>query len=189
MDIARKPDERGGDLCDIDGAVVRARDRARFKPVASGVEIERKFLLDGLPPTMRYARRVPIRQGYIALDGDTEVRVRITPNAAVLTIKAGRGGVRMEEEVTLDRRQGDALWELTEGRRVQKTRRRVRIGTAEAEIDEYSGALDGLVVAEVEFADEEAARAFEPPDWFRHEVTDDGRYANRSLATDGIPEG
>jgi len=157
--------------------------------VASGVEIERKFLLDGLPPTMRYARRVPIRQGYLALDGDIEVRVRLTPKAAVLTIKAGRGGVRTEEEVTLDRRQGDALWELTEGRRVQKTRRRVRIGDAEAEIDEYSGALDGLVVAEVEFADEEAARAFEPPAWFGREVTDDGRYANRGLATDGIPAG
>jgi CYTH domain-containing protein len=189
MDMVRKPDERGGALCDIDDVAACAGDRARFEPVASGVEIERKFLLDGLPPTMRYARRVPIRQGYLALDGDVEVRVRLTPKAAVLTIKGGRGGVRSEEEVVLDRRQGDALWELTEGRRVQKTRRRVRIGDAEAEIDEYSGALDGLVVAEVEFADEEAARAFEPPAWFRHEVTDDRRYANRSLATDGLPEG
>jgi CYTH domain-containing protein len=155
--------------------------------MAQGIEIERKFLLDGLPPTMRYARRVPIRQGYIALDGDTEVRVRITPKAAVLTIKAGRGGVRTEEEVTLDSRQGDALWELTEGRRVQKTRRRVRIGDAEVEVDEYGGSLDGLVVAEVEFADEEASRAFEPPAWFVREVTDDWRYSNRSLASDGIP--
>lgn len=155
--------------------------------MARGIEIERKFLLDGLPPTMRFARREPIRQGYIALDGDTEVRVRLTPKAAVLTIKSGRGGVRTEEEVALDARQGDALWELTEGRRVQKARRRVRIGAAEAEIDEYSGALDGLVVAEVEFDDEEAAGAFEPPSWFVREVTDDARYSNRSLASDGIP--
>jgi adenylate cyclase len=156
--------------------------------VASGVEIERKFLLGGLPPTVRYARREPIRQGYVALDGDTEVRVRITPRAAVLTIKAGRGGVRIEEEVVLDARQGDALWELTEGRRVQKTRRRVRVDGVEVEIDEYGGALDGLVVAEVEFADEDAARTFEPPSWFVREVTDDWRYSNRSLAGDGIPE-
>jgi adenylate cyclase len=189
MDMVRKPDERSGAVCDMDDVVPRARDRARFEPVTSGIEIERKFLLDGLPPTMRYARRVPIRQGYIALDGDIEVRVRLTPKAAVLTIKAGRGGVRTEEEVTLDSRRGAALWELTEGRRVQKTRRRVRIGAAEAEIDEYGGALDGLVVAEVEFADEDAARAFEPPAWFGDEVTDDGRYSNRSLATDGLPAG
>ncbi len=158
------------------------------------MEIERKFLLNGVPPTMRFARREAIRQGYLALDGDTEVRIRIGPEGAVLTIKAGRGGVRVEEEVRLDTRQAEALWELTEGRRVQKTRRRVRLaGPASgrdlvAEIDEYAGALDGLVVAEVEFPDEGAARAFQPPPWFGRELTDDWRYANRSLASDGMPE-
>lgn len=158
------------------------------------MEIERKFLLSGVPPTMRFARREPIRQGYLALDGDTEVRLRITPKGAVLTIKAGRGGVRVEEEIALQTRQAEALWELTEGRRVQKTRRRVRLaGTGAsgadlvAEVDEYAGALDGLVVVEVEFPDEEAARGFEPPAWFGRELTDDWRYANRSLASDGMP--
>ncbi len=153
-----------------------------------GTEIERKFLLAGLPPTMRFARREAIRQGYVALDGDTEVRVRITPHAAALTIKSGRGAVRTEEEVVLSSRQADALWALTEGRRIQKARRRVRIGDVEAEIDEYSGALEGLVVAEVEFTDEDAARAFRPPSWFVREVTDDRRYANRSLACERLPE-
>ncbi len=158
------------------------------------MEIERKFLLSGVPPTMRFARREAIRQGYLAIDGDTEVRIRISPKGAVLTIKAGRGGVRVEEEIALQARQAEALWELTEGRRVQKSRRRVRLpGTGAgaeliAEIDEYAGALDGLVVAEVEFPDEEAARGFEPPAWFGREVTDDWRYANRSLASDGMPE-
>ncbi len=158
------------------------------------MEIERKFRLGGVPPTMRFARRVPIRQGYLALDGDTEVRLRITPKGAVMTIKSGRGGVRVEEEIPLQTRQAEALWELTEGRRVQKSRRRVRLaGPAEgpeltAEVDEYSGALDGLVVVEVEFPDEETARGFEPPAWFGRELTDDWRYANRSLASDGMPE-
>lgn len=155
--------------------------------MAAGIEIERKFLLGGLPPTMRLARREAIRQGYLALDGDTEVRVRLTPKRAVLTIKSGRGEIRTEEELVLDTRQGDALWELTEGRRVQKARRRVRLGDAVAEVDEYFGALDGLVVAEVEFADEEASRSFQPPSWFVREVTDDPRYSNRNLASDGIP--
>ena len=125
------------------------------------MEIERKFLLSGVPPTMRFARREPIRQGYLALDGDTEVRLRITAEGAVLTIKSGRGGVRVEEEIALQTRQAEALWELTEGRRVQKARRKVRLaGPADgpeliAEVDEYSGALDGLVVVEVEFPDED----------------------------------
>jgi len=156
--------------------------------VTSGIEIERKFLLSGLPPTMRYARREAIRQGYLALDGDTEVRVRITPGGAMLTIKSGRGGVRVEEELALDARQAESLWQLTEGRRVQKARRRVRVGDATIEVDEYGGALDGLVVAEVEFDDEQAARSFEAPSWFVREVTDDPRYSNRSLASDGMPQ-
>jgi CYTH domain-containing protein len=156
--------------------------------MADGIEIERKFLLDGIPPTMRLARREPIRQGYIALDGDTEVRVRITPKRALLTVKSGHGGVRTEEEVALDTRQGDALWELTEGRRVVKSRRRVRVGDAVVEVDEYSGALDGLVVAEVEFADEAASSAFDPPSWFGRELTGDRRYSNRALAADGLPD-
>ena len=162
--------------------------------MARGIEIERKFLLGGIPPTMRYAHREPIRQGYLALDGDTEVRIRITPKGAKLTIKAGRGGVRVEEEITLQSRQAEALWELTEGRRVQKTRRRVRLPQSAGgpdlilEVDEYAGALDGLVVAEVEFPDEATSNGFEPPAWCVRELTDDWRYANRSLASDGLPE-
>jgi len=155
--------------------------------MASGIEIERKFLLAELPPTMRLARREPIRQGYLALDGDTEVRVRITPKRAVLTIKSGRGGVRTEEEVVLDKRQGDALWELTEGRRLQKSRRQMRIDGHDVDVDEYAGALDGLVVAEVEFVDEESARAFEAPSLFVRELTGDPAYANRNLALFGLP--
>lgn len=156
--------------------------------MADRLEIERKFVLDALPGAMRFARREPIRQGYLALDGDTEVRVRITPRGRALTIKSGRGGTRVEEEVALGERQAEALWGLTEGRRVQKTRRRVRSGDVEVEVDEYGGPLDGLIVAEIEFADEDAARAFEPPTWLGREVTDDWRYSNRSLASDGIPD-
>lgn len=155
--------------------------------MASGTEIERKFLLDGLAPVLRYARRERLRQGYVALDGDTEVRVRIAPGGATLTIKHGYGAVRREEELALQARQAEALWELTEGRRVEKTRRRIRIDGAEVEVDEYAGRLDGLVVAEVEFADEQAAREFVAPAWFVRELTDDRRYSNRALATDGLP--
>ena len=155
--------------------------------MAAGVEIERKFLLDGLPPAIRDVRGEPIRQGYLAVDGETEVRVRITPQAATLTIKSGRGGARTEEELALDERQAEALWALTAGRRVVKTRRRVAGDGADVEVDEYGGALEGLLVAEVEFDDEESSRAFEPPSWFARELTGDDRYSNRCLATDGVP--
>ncbi len=43
------------------------------------------------------------------------------------------------------------------------------------------------VVAEVEFDDEDAARAFTPPPWFGREVTGERGYANRSLSVHGLP--
>jgi adenylate cyclase len=156
--------------------------------VPPGNEIERKFLLNAVPSSLAYGRREAIRQGYIALDGDTEVRVRITPRGSRLTIKHGRGQSRAEEELDLDRRQADALWELTDGRRVEKTRRRMRVPGGEVEVDEYRGSLDGLVVAEVEFANEDAAMDFRPPDWFGREVTGEAAYSNRDLSQHGLPE-
>lgn len=154
---------------------------------AVDTEIERKFLLHALPAALRHARRERIRQGYVALDGDTEVRVRISSRGSTLTVKSGRGAVRREIELPLDAARAAALWELTDGRRVEKSRRRMRVGGLLVEVDEYDGALAGLVVAEVEFADEAAARAFAMPAWFARELTGDERYANRSLAADGLP--
>ncbi|MEA2150582.1 MAG: adenylate cyclase [Solirubrobacteraceae bacterium] len=152
-------------------------------------EIERKFLLPELPATLRFARGEAIKQGYLALDGDTEVRLRTGSEAPRLTIKSGRGEVRTEVELPVAGRDAQALWELTEGRRIEKTRRVMRVGGVEAEVDAYAGDLAGLVVVEVEFPDEAAARAFEPPPWFGRELTGDPAYANRSLACDGRPPG
>jgi CYTH domain-containing protein len=152
-----------------------------------GIEIERKFLLDGLPPALAFARRTAMLQGYLALDGDTEVRVRRTAAGAKLTVKHGGGEVRVEEELVLDSRQADALWELTSGRRLQKSRREMRVEGVAVSVDEYAGALDGLIVAEVEFDDEDASAAFTPPAWFGREVTDDAGYKNRSLSVHGLP--
>jgi len=154
--------------------------------MTGGTEIERKFLLQ-LPPQLTFARRERIRQGYVALDGDTEVRVRISSKGSKLTIKHGRGAVRIEEELTLDDRQAESLWKLTEGRRLEKTRRSMRVHGAEVDVDEYAGQLEGLVVAEIEFPDEDAAMDFTPPAWFERELTGDEAYSNRGLASDGLP--
>ena len=48
-------------------------------------------------------------------------------------------------------------------------------------MDEVFGDNEGLIVAEIELADE--AQSFEKPDWIGEEVTGDRRYANSSLAS------
>ena len=156
--------------------------------MALGSEIERKFLLRGIPDDVDWIDEKAIRQGYVALDGDTEVRVRLSGSEATLTVKHGGGRSRTEEEVPLDPRQAESLYALTEGRRVEKTRRRTRVDGLVAEVDEYTGDLAGLCVAEVEFEDDAAADRFDPPGWFEREVTDDKSFKNRSLACQGLPE-
>ena len=95
------------------------------------------------------------------------------------------GMVRGEEEWEIAN--FDALWALTGGRQVLKTRYFIALGDLTVELDVYEGDLDGLVTAEVEFPDEDAARAFVAPDWLGRDVTDDKRYGNRVLAVEGLP--
>jgi adenylate cyclase len=155
------------------------------------VEIERKFLVGANPPLGEQSRSTWIEQGYIAIEQDgTEVRIRRRDGAAVLTVKSGGGRCRLEEEIAIDAARFARLWPLTEGRRLEKRRYLIDAGTGlTIELDIYSGALAGLMVAEVEFESEEAADAFEPPGWFGSEVTDDVRFKNQTLACEGAPAG
>ena len=155
----------------------------------SGVEIERKFLVDRLPDGLGEGDR--IEQGYLAIGDDgVEVRVRRRSDDMTLTIKSGPGMARTEEELAIDARRFESLWPLTEGRRVNKTRHVIPLGgELAAELDVYSGAHDGLLTAEIEFPSVEASEAFEPPAWLGRDVTGDGSYANQALALQGRSPG
>jgi adenylate cyclase len=154
------------------------------------MEIERKFLVDQVPPDLDAYPSSQIDQGYIAITEDrVEVRIRNYGGHSFLTIKSGGGEVRLEEEFEIDERRFRALWPLTEGRRICK--RRYRIPTehgATIELDVYEGALSGLVTAEVEFDSEDAAAAFTPPPWLGPDITDAPGYKNQRLALDGLPD-
>jgi CYTH domain-containing protein len=151
------------------------------------MEIERKFLLDRLPRDL--GDGLAIEQGYLAIGDDgVEVRVRRHGGERTLTVKSGPAHVRTEEEFDVDEGRFAALWPLTEGRRIVKTRHRVDLGEGlTAEVDVYGGANEGLAVAEVEFPDEEASDRFRAPSWLGREVTGDPRYANQRLALSGPP--
>jgi CYTH domain-containing protein/CHAD domain-containing protein len=156
--------------------------------LAMAAEIERKFLLDGPPDRLQGRTGREIEQGYLAGAGGVEVRLRREEDRRLLTIKRGRGEVREEIEFPLNPRVFEALWSLTESRRLGKTRYLVPLGEGlEAEVDVYEGDLAGLVTAEVEFGFERQSREFQPPSWLGREVTGDRRYSNQSLALAGAP--
>ena len=107
---------------------------------------------------------------------------------AYLTVKSGGGRVRVEEEIEIEPDRFERLWPLTEGLRIEKTRYEIDAGGGLViELDVYTGDLAGLVVAEVEFASEEAADGFAPPGWLGPDVTEDVRYKNQLLARDRAP--
>jgi adenylate cyclase len=150
------------------------------------MEIERKFRVEtaAAPPLGEGTR---VRQAYVAVDGDVEVRVRDKGGTHLLTVKGGQGVERAEVEVEIDAASFDELWRLAPDRRIEKTRHEVPVGGHTAEVDIYGDALEGLAVVEVEFASREEADGFVPPPWFGDELTGDPRWSNAALAAEGRP--
>ncbi|HKP05227.1 MAG TPA: CYTH domain-containing protein [Chthoniobacterales bacterium] len=152
--------------------------------LSSSHEIERKFLVRELPRDLTSHRHTEISQGYlVSLDDGLQVRLRKSGDLYSLTFKRGTGNVREEREVELTVAQFEALWPATEGKRLEKTRYEVPFGDRVVEIDLYHGRHEGLVVAEVEFDDEDSALNFSRPDWLGDDVTGDPRYSNQLLAS------
>ena len=152
--------------------------------LSSSREIERKFLVQKLPDDLTSHPRNEISQGYlVSLDDGTQVRLRKSGERYLLTFKRGSGSVREEREVELTADQFDALWPATDGKRLVKTRYEIPLGDRVVEIDLYHERHEGLVVAEVEFDDEQSAKEFQPPNWLGDDVTGDPRYSNQLLAS------
>ena len=123
----------------------------------SGLEIERKFLVKKGDAYKRAAfSSSHIQQGYIPAEGAT-VRVRVRDDKAYLTIKGksrdgGMTRYEFEKEITLD--EAAHLMQLCQGGVIDKHRYLVKSGSHTFEVDEFHGANDGLVMAEVELGSE-----------------------------------
>jgi adenylate cyclase len=151
-------------------------------------EVERKWLVAELPDLDGLKAKTVV-QGYIAIaDDGTEVRVRQKGERYFQTVKSDGGLVRSEFEVELTKEQYDVLWQATAGRQLEKIRYEILSDAVKIELDVYRGTLEGLVVAEIEFSSVRESERFSPPDWFGVEVTTDGRYKNKHLASKGRPE-
>jgi adenylate cyclase len=157
--------------------------------MSGDVEVERKFLVERIPKDLERFPARSIVQGYLAVGADgSEVRLRRRGDATLLTVKRGQGIARREVEVVIGADAFERLWPLTEGARIEKTRYELRADDdLTIELDVYAGALQGLLIAEVEFDGEAAAAGFRPPGWFGREVTEQSAYKNQRLAVDGRP--
>lgn len=153
----------------------------RKYPEEMNYEIERKFLLQGLPPDLEHIRKERVRQGYIHADENREIRVRKAGGMYFETVKTGSGMSRTEYEILLKKSQFEGLWKSTAGARLEKYRYIYEWQGYKLEIDEYSGKLAGLFTGEVEFPSVRDAEEFPVPPFFGEEITFDFRYKNRNL--------
>jgi adenylate cyclase len=143
------------------------------------VEIERKFLVRG--DDWKTDRGVRFIQGYLNRDAERTVRVRIAGAKAFLTVKGiNDGAARAEFEYDIPVADAEQLLQICVGALIEKTRHTVVYAGMMWEIDEFHGANDGLIVAEIEL--EAAEQTFVRPAWIGQEVTADARYFNSSLA-------
>lgn len=143
-------------------------------------EIERKFLVQDESWREGAAGR-RMRQGYLSLDPDRTVRVRISGDRAWLNVKGRTEGVRrLEFEYPVPVDDAMALLALCGEAVVDKTRYLVHHGAHTWEVDEFHGDNAGLLVAEIELAHED--ETFARPPWLGPEVSGDARYYNASLA-------
>ena len=145
-----------------------------------GVEIERKFLPAG-DGWRALGEPVLLRQGYLSSNPERTVRVRVEGGQGTMTIKGKSvGATRGEWEYPIPLADANELLNrLCEQPIIEKYRRRIPFAGNVWEVDEFLGANQGLVVAEVELDAEE--QQFDKPEWIGAEVTDDPRYFNSSL--------
>ena len=150
------------------------------------IETERKFLVRSDAYKAEATASHHVRQGYIAHDDGNTVRVRIWDDCGILTIK-GRsldGISRPEWEKEIPLQDALDLFPLCHGGDIDKTRYIVPVlpgpaGHLAFEVDEFHGANQGLVMAEIELPSPDTP--FPRPDWLGQEVTGDKRYYNSYL--------
>ena len=146
------------------------------------MEIERKFLIPALPPDYQSWEAIQMEQGY--LSPAPVVRVRKENDEYYLTYKSKGLLAREEYNLPLTRESYEHLLSKADGIIITKTRYKKPIqGTSlTIELDVFSGAYEGLVLAEVEFSSVDEANAFVPPAWFGEDVTLSSKYQNSRLS-------
>ena len=145
------------------------------------MEIERKFLIKKLPDNLTSYKARKIEQAYLC--SDPVVRVRRDNDDYYLTYKSKGMIVREEYNLPLTKEAYGHLLAKADGNIITKTRYEIpEKDNLTIELDVFEGKFDGLLLAEVEFASEEEALGYIPPEWFGEDVSNSTKYHNSTLS-------
>ncbi len=145
-----------------------------------GKEIERKFLVDQ-NSWIKQGEALAITQGYLSIDPERTVRVRVIGENAYITIKGKTSGITRDEfEYQVPLPDAFDMLKIAVFPPLEKIRHYIRFEGKLWEVDEFLGENRGLIMAEIELVDENEAVI--KPEWVLEEVTGDRKYYNSSLA-------
>lgn len=144
-------------------------------------EIERKFLVHNeLLPELSTFQSFAIAQAYLQNEKSQSVRVRLKGEKAYLTIKSGANALsRLEFEYEIPVQDAQEMMSKLDLKTLSKTRYLIPYEGFTWELDVFHGALDGMIVAEIELQSEN--ETFSLPNWVGEEVTHDASYLNANL--------
>ena len=144
-----------------------------------GIEIERKFLVQGKPWAGLTGKEY--RQAYLTTDPERSVRVRVAAGQGFLTIKGrSSGATRTEFEYPIPLSDAQQmLEELCPASHIEKIRYHIEHAGLIWEVDVFRGDNKGLVIAEIEL--EQVNQEIVLPPWVGREVTGDKRFFNAYL--------
>ena len=144
------------------------------------LEIERKFLVKDSGFKDMASHRVDICQGYLSRVPERTVRVRRLYDKGFITVKSkNTGAVRHEFEYQVPVEDALEMLRMCEPPIIEKSRYIVEYDGLTWEVDEFHGAKEGLIVAEVELQAED--QTFNLPPFIDKEVTGDPAYYNSNL--------
>lgn len=148
------------------------------------LEIERKFKVKNKNFKSEAYTSQRITQAYLNSNPARSVRIRIKGDQAFITIKGlpdQEGTTRLEWEKEISIMEAETLLPLCEPGSIDKTRYFIEANELVYEVDEFYGANEGLVIAEIELT--HADQPFFKPSWLGEEVTGQNKYYNSQLIT------
>lgn len=157
-------------------------------------EIEKKYTIKTLPDNLEQYPCKIIEQAY--LNTAPVIRVRKSNDKYTLTYKGSGMMSRTEYNLPLDEPSYRHLLEKADGNIISKKRYVIPLEnprfsdsfklnneiSLNIELDIFAPPFAPLIIAEVEFPNEQAADAFIPPAWFDEDVTLNPKYHNSNMS-------
>ncbi len=144
-------------------------------------EIEHKYLVDRAKwDELNKPEPQTIIQGFLSRSEELVVRVRVKGKTGYLTIKGKSEGLaRSEFEYIIPVEEAKAILSEFSNKLIIKKRYEIDVNGKIWEVDVFEGALEGLILAELEVENED--EKFTLPDWVTVDVSTDPNYFNAVL--------